>query len=100
MQTKIFGKTMLIVLIGLMCLETLVFGATYTATDATGILKEVATEQVGGDIGFVIILIGLALAGLTLITTKNFMISGLVLIGSIVFAMAPDLASGIISQFA
>lgn len=99
MNRDTLGRTILFVIMGLMALETFVLGATYTASTATGILKEVTTEQVSGELGFVIIVVGLVLAGITLVTTKNFIYPALVMIGTIIVAMSPDLANGIAAQF-
>lgn len=96
---KANGRILLFILLALMCIESSMFGATYTATTGTGILQEVAQTEISGALGFVIILIAIVLAGITLIQTKNVVVSLIVLVGGIFIAMAPDLAAGIIKQF-
>ncbi len=93
------GRIFLLMLLALMFIETSMFGATYTATTGTGILQEVAQTEISGALGFVIILIAIVLAGITLIQTKNAVVAGIVLVGGIFIAMSPDLAAGIINQF-
>jgi type IV secretory pathway VirB2 component (pilin) len=75
---------------------SLLFGA---AGDATTILKDTTNEQVSGDIGFMVIIIGIVLAGATMMFQKNIYIPAIIFLGSIVFAMSPDLADGVIQQF-
>jgi hypothetical protein len=72
------------------------FGA---AGDATTILKETTTEQVSGEIGWLFIIGGIILGAIVLIVQKNVVLPIIILIGSIVFAMSPDLADGVIQQF-
>lgn len=93
------GRILIFMLLALMCIETSMFGATYTATTGTGILQEVAQTEISGALGFVIILIAIVLAGIALIQTKNLIVAGIIFIGGIFIAMAPDIAAGIIKQF-
>jgi branched-subunit amino acid transport protein len=81
----------------LMFLKSTLFA--YTATTGTGILREVAIGQMSGEIGFLIVLFGIVLAGITLIATKNLMLSLIVGIGVIFIAMSTDIATGLITQF-
>jgi hypothetical protein len=67
--------------------------------NATEILKDTASQQVSGDIGWLFIVGGIVIAALTMIIQKNIIIPIIILIGAIVFAMSPDLANGVIQQF-
>jgi type IV secretory pathway VirB2 component (pilin) len=96
MEIRKQSNFMLLLLLAVMCLETTVFGAT---GDATEILKDTAKTQISGDIGFLIILGGVAVAALTMMFQKNLFVPVIILIGSIVLAMSPDLTDGIIQQF-
>lgn len=87
-------------LLGLICVMMMVEASfAYTATTATGILKEATTNELTGELAFVIIVIGIVLAGITLVTTKNPVISLIVGVGTIIVGMATDIATGIQAQF-
>lgn len=85
-----------LLLLGLLFLGTTLFGA---AGDATTILKDTASTQISGDIGWLIIIGGIVVAALTMMFQKNLLIPVIIVCGSAVLAMSPDLADGIIQQF-
>lgn len=87
----------LFLLLAIVFLQSSLFA--YTATTGTGILKEVTVGQMSGEIGFIIVLMGIVLAGVTLLTTKNLMLSLIVGLGAVFIAMSTDISSGLISQF-
>lgn len=94
MKNKSGLKTLFI--IAIMLLGVSLFGAD---TDATVILKSTANKQISGEIGWLFIVGGIILAALSMIIQKNIVVPIIILIGAIVFAMSPELADGIISQF-
>lgn len=91
-----FSTYLLMLMVSLMCLDSSLFAA---AGDATTILKTTATEQISGEIGWLFILGGFVIAGIYLMFKQNFMVAGIILVGSIVLALSPDLSDGIIQQF-
>lgn len=97
METNKKSVRMFFLLFAIIFLQTSLFA--YTASTGTGILKEVAVGQMAGEIGFIIVLMGIVLAGVTLLTTKNLMLSLIVGIGAVFIAMSTDISSGLITQF-
>jgi hypothetical protein len=97
METNKKSVRMFFLLSAIIFLQTQLFA--YTASTGTGILKEVAVGQMAGEIGFIIVLMGIVLAGVTLLTTKNLMLSLIVGVGAVFIAMSTDISSGLITQF-
>lgn len=97
MKQDTFKKNWFILLILIvMSFEVSLFGAT---GDATTILKEEAQGQVSGELGWLVVLGGMIIAGFILMTQKTVVLPMIVFVGSIIFAMSPDLADGVIQQF-
>lgn len=87
---------LMVLMMAFMLLETSLFGET---GDATTILKDTASEQISGDIGWLFIIGGMVVAAITMMFQKNLLVPGIILAGSIMMAMSPDLADGVIQQF-
>lgn len=96
-NTKRYSR-LILVLLALMLIDTSLFA--YTSTTGTGILKEVALGQMSGEVGFLIVMVGVVLAGITLIISKSPMTTMIVFFGVIIVAMSTDISSGLITQFA
>lgn len=96
-NTKRYSR-LILVLLALMLIDTSLFA--YTSTTGTGILKEVALGQMSGEVGFLIVMLGVVLAGITLIVSKSLPTTAIVFFGVILIAMSTDISSGLITQFA
>lgn len=95
-NTKNKGLLYYVVLF-MVTLQSTVFADTNST--ATGLLRSTASEQIEGDIGWLVIISGVVIASIIMMVQKNIILPLIVFIGSIIFAMSPDLASGIVSQF-
>lgn len=91
------NKNLFVMILMVFCIfDASLFAA---AGDATTILKTTTSEQVDGEIGWLIIFIGLIMAAVTLAVTKNIFIPLVIFVSAIVVAMSPDLATGVQQQF-
>lgn len=91
-----FGTYLLLLMIAIMCVDASLMAA---EGDATTILKTTTSEQISGEIGWLFILAGVVIAALMMMFKQNLLVSGIILVGSIVLALSPDLADGVIQQF-